>query len=238
VSGTLFLVPSTLGEVGATSVLPLDVLQIAARLDYFVVENAKSARAFLKRVQAAVPLTRALQDIEMRELNVSTPPSQWSALLEPVRAGRDGGLVSEAGCPAVADPGSGLVELAHRSGVPVRPLVGPSAILLALMASGLNGQHFAFEGYLPSEREARRARIAALEARSRAERQTQVMIETPYRNGALFAALKEGLAAHTRLCVACDLTLSSEMVRTMTAAQWRLHPLELQRRPAIFLFQA
>jgi 16S rRNA (cytidine1402-2'-O)-methyltransferase len=237
-SGTLFLIPSTLGEVGVAASLPLEVCLVAARLDYFIVENAKSARAFLKKVAVVAPLATALQQIEMRELNVSTASAAWPPLLLPLLAGRDGALVSEAGCPAVADPGAGLVALAHQAGIPVKPLVGPSSILLALMASGLNGQRFAFEGYLPTDSQERRARITALEARSRIEEQTEIMIETPYRNGALLEALVQHLAPGTRLCVATDLTLPSEMVCTQSAAQWRSQIPELNRRPTIFLFQA
>jgi 16S rRNA (cytidine1402-2'-O)-methyltransferase len=237
-TGTLFLIPSTLGEMAVEPVLPLETLRIAARLEHFIVENAKSARAFLKRVHNQVPLSLALQDIRMDELNVSTPEARWPELLAPLLAGQDVGLVSEAGCPAVADPGSGLVALAHESGIAVRPLVGPSSILLALMASGLNGQRFAFEGYLPIDASARRARIGALEARSACEGQTQIMIETPYRNGVLLEALAATLQPQTRLCIACDLTLPLESIRTQSVAQWRKSPIEFKRRPAIFLFQA
>ncbi len=237
-SGTLFLMPCTLGGPAVGPVLPVDVCRIASRLDYYIAENAKSARAFLKQVDAVVALERPLQQIEIRELHVSTAASEWPLLLEPLLAGRDAALLSEAGCPAVADPGAGLVALAHRERLNVRPLVGPSSILLALMASGLNGQRFAFEGYLPVDAAQRRERLAALEARSRAEGQTQIMIETPYRNRVLLDALLGGLDARTRLCVAWDLTLDGETVCTQSVAQWRSDALELPKRPAIFLFQA
>lgn len=237
-SGILYLVPSSLGESGVETILPAEVCRIAAGLDYFIVENAKTARAFLKRVAGTAPLARPLQDIEMRELKVSTAPSLWPQLLGPLREGRDAGLVSEAGCPAVADPGAGLVALAHAEGLKIRPLVGPSSILLALMASGLNGQRFAFEGYLPTDPPGRLDSIASLEARSRLLAQTQIVIETPYRNMVLFEALCQHLAPATRLCVATDLTLATEEVRTLPAARWRTTAVQLQRRPTIFLFLA
>jgi 16S rRNA (cytidine1402-2'-O)-methyltransferase len=236
--GDLYLIPNTLGDTTLERVLPHAVSAQAASLDYFVAENAKAARAFLKRVNAVVPLARALQDIEIRELNLTTPAERLPELLAPIIAGRDAGLVSDAGCPAIADPGARLVALAHQRGVRVRPLVGPSAVLLALMASGLNGQNFAFQGYLPTDAEERRARIRHLEAHSRQWHQTQIFIETPYRNLALLAALAETLAPRTRLCVACDLSLDGELVETRSAQQWRGAPIDLQRRPTVFLFEA
>ncbi|MGA2549842.1 MAG: SAM-dependent methyltransferase [Burkholderiaceae bacterium] len=236
--GTLYLVPSTLGEGALDAVVPMGVCKVAASLDYYIVENAKSARAFLKKVHGVVPLQKALQDIEMRELHVTTPALVWPELLAPLRNGRSAGLLSEAGCPAVADPGAGLVALAHAEEIRVRPLVGASSILLALMASGLNGQRFAFEGYLSTDAEERRKRLVALEARSRQEGQTQIVIETPYRNTVLLSALSQHLAAQTRVCVACDLSLDSELIMTRTARQWRAAEIDLHRRPAIFLFQA
>ncbi len=237
-SGRLYLVPNGLGGEALDAVLPRPVAAIAARLDYFVGENAKSTRAFLKRVDAMVPLARPIRDIEIVELDVSTDVATLPRLLAPIVAGRDGGLVSEAGCPAVADPGALLVRLAHREGVIVEPLVGPSAILLALMASGLDGQRFAFNGYLPTDARDRDAAIRDAEQRSRQRRETQVFIETPYRNAALVAALVASCRPDTRLCIAADLTLPSQSIATRTVAEWRGGTPDLAKRPTIFLLLA
>ncbi|RFP20169.1 SAM-dependent methyltransferase [Duganella sp. BJB488] len=236
-TGTLFLIPNTLGETEAlSSVLPEQVQQITSQLDYFVAENAKTARAFLKLVNANHPLAKPLQEITISELNVNTPAAALAGLLAPLLAGRDGGLVSEAGVPAVADPGADLVRLAHRHNIPVRPLVGPSSLLLAVMASGLNGQSFAFNGYLPTDAAQRATRIKELEQRSRKEKQTQLFIETPYRNAAMLEALVAACAPGTLLCVATDLSLPSETIRTMSAAQWKSAKApDFHKKPTVFL---
>ncbi|WP_305823384.1 SAM-dependent methyltransferase [Massilia brevitalea] len=244
--GTLFLIPNTLGpteaQAGALdSVLPGQVQAITSQLGYFVAENAKTARAFLKLVAVDHPLSRPLQEIRIAELNVNTPAAALSALLEPLLAGEDAGLVSEAGVPAVADPGADLVRLAHQHGITVRPLVGPSSLLLAVMASGLNGQSFAFNGYLPTDAAARSKRIRDLEARSRNEKQTQLLIETPYRNGQMLEALVASCQPGTLVCVATDLSLASESVRTMTAAKWKAQLAagkapDFHKKPTVFLF--
>jgi 16S rRNA (cytidine1402-2'-O)-methyltransferase len=235
--GTLFLIPNTLGETEAlASVLPEQVQLITSQLDYFVAENAKTARAFLKLVNARHPLARPLQEITISELNVNTPAAALAGLLAPLLAGRDGGLVSEAGVPAVADPGADLVRLAHQHNIPVRPLVGPSSLLLAVMASGLNGQSFAFNGYLPTDAAQRLARIKELETRSRKEKQTQLFIETPYRNAAMLEALVAACAPSTLVCVATDLSLATETIRTMTAAQWKSAKApDFHKKPTVFL---
>ena len=244
-AGTLYLIPNTLGptapEPGALShILPAQVQDIASKLDYFVAENAKTARAFLKLVALEHPLTKPLQDIEIAELNVNTPAQALAALLTPLLDGRDAGLVSEAGVPAVADPGADLVRLAHEHGITVRPLVGPSSLLLAVMASGLNGQSFAFNGYLPTDAEQRARRIRELEQRSRKERQTQLFIETPYRNAAMLDALVANCQPGTLVCVATDLSLPTESVRTMTAAKWKTALVggkgpDFHKKPTVFL---
>jgi 16S rRNA (cytidine1402-2'-O)-methyltransferase len=236
-TGTLFLIPNTLGETEAlANVLPEQVQRITSQLDYFVAENAKTARAFLKLVGAQHPLSKPMQEIKIAELNVNTPAAALSDLLAPLLAGQDGGLVSEAGVPAVADPGADLVRLAHQHKIPVRPLVGPSSLLLAVMASGLNGQSFAFNGYLPTDAAQRAARIKELELRSRKEKQTQLFIETPYRNAALLEALVASCAPATLVCVATDLSLPSETIRTMTAAQWKTAPApDFHKKPTVFL---
>jgi 16S rRNA (cytidine1402-2'-O)-methyltransferase len=234
--GTLYLVPTPLGETGCDLVLPLPVLHQVAALDYLIAENAKSARAFLKGVHAITPLRLALQDIEIAKLDVSTKPGELPGLLEPILKGRDAGLVSEAGAPAVADPGAVLVALAHQFDITVRPLTGPSSILLALMASGLNGQRFAFHGYLPIEAPARHKELQRLERESKAARQTQIFIETPYRNGAMLESCISSLSGTTRLCVACHLTMPDEKIVSLFVADWKRHAaLDLKGKPSIFL---
>jgi 16S rRNA (cytidine1402-2'-O)-methyltransferase len=246
--GTLYLIPNTLGPTTAApgalnALLPTQVQALTARLDYFVAENAKTARAFLKLVAVDHPLEKPLQEIEIAELNVNTPPAALAQLLAPLLAGRDAGLVSEAGVPAVADPGADLVRLAHQHGIAVRPLVGPSSLLLSVMASGLNGQSFAFNGYLPTDAAQRTKRIQQLEARSRTEKQTQLLIETPYRNGQMLEALVASCQPGTLVCVATDLSLETESVRTMTAAKWKVALAsnkgpDFHKKPTVFLFLA
>lgn len=253
--GTLILVPNTLdlGEAEPADirdVLPDGVLREAARLAHWVAEDARSARAFLKRVQAVHPLAQPLQAIEIRELprpakgasgakGERAAQAPWPALLSPAVAGHDLGLISEAGLPAVADPGAALVAAAHALQIPIRVLPGPSALLLALAASGLNGQHFAFVGYLPQDAAARSARIRELEALSRKLGQAQLFIETPYRNEALLAALLATLAPATRLSVSAGLTLPGAFMRCGTVADWRARPASLPpRTPAVFVVQA
>ncbi len=246
--GTLYLIPNTLGPTDAapralSHILPEQVQDIASKLDYFVAENAKTARAFLKLVAVDHPLARPLQEIRIEELNVNTPAQALSALLAPLLEGRDAGLVSEAGVPAVADPGADLVRLAHQHGIVVRPLVGPSSLLLAVMASGLNGQSFAFNGYLPTDAAQRSKRIQQLEQRSRSEQQTQLLIETPYRNGAMLEALVSACQPGTLVCVATDLSLPTESVRTLTAAKWKAQLAsgkapDFHKKPTVFLFLA
>jgi 16S rRNA (cytidine1402-2'-O)-methyltransferase len=243
--GTLYLIPNTLGPTeavpGALShVIPEHVQAVTASLDYFVAENAKTARAFLKLVAIDHPLSKTLQEIEIAELNVNTPAAALAGLLAPLLAGRDAGLVSEAGVPAVADPGADLVRLAHQYGITVRPLVGPSSLLLAVMASGLNGQSFAFNGYLPTDPAQRTKRLKDLEQRSRNEKQTQLFIETPYRNGAMLEALVASCQPGTLICVATDLSLPTESVRTMTANKWKAALVagkvpDFHKKPTVFL---
>lgn len=251
-AGTLYLVPNTL-DLGIESALaaplsdslPAGVLQRAAGLTHWVAENAKSTRAFLKRLDALVPLAAPLQQIGIAELPRpakgarGVPAPDLRPLLAPALAGHDLGLISEAGLPAVADPGAALVEAAHAAGVPVVALPGPSALLLALAASGLNGQSFAFVGYLPVEAAARDARIRELEAASRRLGQTQLMIETPYRNAALLAALVSQLRGETRLSVSCALATPEGFTRSDSVEGWRRRPAVLPAdRPAVFALLA
>jgi 16S rRNA (cytidine1402-2'-O)-methyltransferase len=247
--GILYLIPNTLGHAEPAQidplahVIPKEVQAITARLDYFIAENAKSARAFLKIVAITNPLSRTLQEIRIAELNVNTEAAALPALLAPLLAGQDAGLISEAGVPAVADPGANLVRLAHQHGIVVRPLVGPSSLLLAVMASGLNGQSFAFNGYLPTDASLRAKRIKALEERSRHDRQTQLFIETPYRNAALLEAIATTCQPNTLVCIATDLTLPSESVKTQTAAKWKSalsagKTPDFHKKPTVFLLLA
>jgi 16S rRNA (cytidine1402-2'-O)-methyltransferase len=222
---TLYAIPTPLGGTPSEA-LPASALETIRGIKDFAVENAKSARAFLGALGMPV---RNLSIVAIEEK---------TDLLAPLRAGRLLGLLSEAGCPAIADPGAQLVEAAHREGFRVVPLVGPSSITLALMASGLEGQRFAFCGYLPREGAPRAKRIRELETRSRRERETEIFIETPYRNEALFSALLEVCAPATRLCVAVDLTLGTESVRTRTVAEWRRSKGAIGKRPAVFLLLA
>lgn len=233
--GTLYLIPTPLGPAPIEALLPPAVLATVQRLDCYVAESAKTARAFLK----AAGVARPLAEIGIQELNEHTPEDAVSALLAPLLAGRDMGLVSEAGAPGVADPGALLVRAAHGKGIRVRPLVGPSSILLALMASGLDGQRFAFHGYLPVDAGERAKRLKELEALSRRERMTQLFIETPYRNAGMFEALIATLGPQTRLCVARELATEAEWIATDTVARWkaRTRP-DLAKRPAVFLFLA
>ena len=230
--GTLFLVPVSLGETSWTRFLPADAQRIAAALRHFVVENAKTARAEIRRLEHPAPL----RTLDVRELPDDDSAATLDALLQPALAGENIGLMSEAGCPAVADPGARLVARAHVLGIAVRPLVGPSSILLALMASGLNGQSFAFNGYLPVADLERDPAIRRLEEESRRLRRTQIFIETPYRNERLVDALLAVCQAATRLCIARDLTTDDEWIRTRSIAEWRNAPKpQLARRPTLFL---
>lgn len=247
--GTLYLVPNLLSapeefsaELLAFSV-PAGVQGTAARLSYFIAENAKTTRAFLKVLNECAPLALPLQQIRISELNIKTDLASLPALLEPLEQGCDAGLISEAGVPAIADPGADLVRLAHSRGITVKPLAGPSSILLTAMAAGLNGQSFAFNGYLPIDAQQRGSRIKLLEQRSRQEKQTQLFIETPYRNGVLLEALLTNCHPQTQLCIAFDLTLASETIRTKSISQWKaelsrgLQP-DFHKKPAVFAFFA
>jgi 16S rRNA (cytidine1402-2'-O)-methyltransferase len=222
----LYAIPTPLGGAPEAA-LPAPALQKIRGIRDFAVENAKSARAFLGALGMPV-----------RELNITVLENDLSPFIASLRDGRPVGLLSEAGCPAIADPGAALVEAAHREGFRVVPLVGPSAITLALMASGLEGQRFAFCGYLPRDAAEREKRIRELEQRSRTEDETEIFIETPYRNEALFAALLEACRENTRLCVAADLTLPGESVTAKTIRDWRRARGAIGRRPAVFLLLA
>ncbi|HWC47147.1 MAG TPA: SAM-dependent methyltransferase [Casimicrobiaceae bacterium] len=234
-AGVLYLVPNLLGAVPPANVLPARTIEIARRLTHFAVETPKAARAFLKSLQVA----HAIANLEIVPLPSADAANGRDPSLAALLAGRDVGLLSDAGCPGVADPGAWLVRAAHEHGVRVVPLVGPSAILLALMASGMNGQAFCFHGYLPVKPAARAEKLRALEGQSRRERRTEMFIETPYRNVALLQAMTDTLDAKTRICVAADLTLATETIESSTTRQWRGENLErFDKRPAMFLVTA
>lgn len=229
--GTLYLIPAPLGKGDIAWTIPNAVRQCIAGLSHYIVEHPKTARQFLKQIGCALPL----QQIRMQVLNEHTRLSEFANLLAPLLAGNDIGLLSEAGCPAVADPGAGLIRLAHQKNLRVVPLVGPSSILLALMASGLNGQRFVFHGYLPVEKNRRFKAILEVEKDSIARDQTQIFIETPYRNQKLLESLVCACQDDTVLCIACDLTAASEYISTKTIKEWKLALPELTDKPAVFL---
>jgi 16S rRNA (cytidine1402-2'-O)-methyltransferase len=232
--GVLYLIPNTLGDVDAESCIPATVLARARTLDYFVAENEKSARAFLKRIG----VRRPLREIGIARLDHNTPAADLPALLAPLLEGCDAGLLSEAGLPAVADPGASLVRLAHERGVRVAPLSGPSSLMLAVSASGLDGQRFAFHGYLPVEEAKLAATLKELERESHRLERTQIFIETPYRNDRTLTAVLRILDPRTLLCIATDLSLENEQVRTRSVADWKTDTPSLQDRPTVFLFLA
>ncbi|MBO7544170.1 MAG: SAM-dependent methyltransferase [Bacteroidales bacterium] len=231
--GTLYLIPSPLGENEPREVLPEAVLERARQLKTFVVEEVRTARRYLSKAG----LKGHIEELRFFTLNEHTRPEEVEELLAIFDEG-DAGLITEAGLPAVADPGAQLVALCHRHGIKVVPLVGPSSLMLALMASGLDGQSFAFAGYLPAKTEERRRAIHAVEKRSAELRQTQIFIETPYRNDALMKDLVEACRPTTRICIAADITLPDETILTRTAAEWRKALPAFGKRPCVFLLLA
>ncbi|WP_353201062.1 SAM-dependent methyltransferase [Polynucleobacter sp.] len=252
--GTLFLIPNTLGDDARAEqlpwVLPHETIVQAAKLRHWIVEDAKTARAFLKAIDTVSPLICSIQEMQMGEWRGAARNAKYgdtvkpSDLLKPLLAGEDMGLMSEAGVPGVADPGAELVLAAHQIGAKVKPLVGPSSILLGLMASGLNGQRFTFQGYIPYDTHERSTKLKQLETESRKLQQTQIWIETPYRNSSMLMACLNSLAPQTLLCLGVDLSLTSQMIATLSIAEWRKrYPNEaactsLQNRPTVFLLLA
>lgn len=233
--GCLYLVPNLLGVVPPQTVLPARTIAIACGLRHFVVENAKPARQFLKALGTTTPL----QQLDIAEIGDDPSPQRCAELLAPARAGNDLGMLSDAGCPGIADPGALLVAAAHREGIAVTPLVGPSAVLLALMGSGMNGQGFTFHGYLPAKPAMRNDAILRLESASRQTGYAQLFIETPYRNAALLDALVTACRNDTQLCVAVDLTTTTESVASRPVREWRATDFtRYAKRPALFVLQA
>lgn len=230
--GILFLIPTTLGDTAETAdVLPIKINRLINDIDEYIVENEKTARHYLKKMG----IKKSLQEIILHPLNQHTESQDISSYLNSIALGRNIGVISEAGCPGVADPGAEVVKLAHEKDIQVIPLVGPSSILLSLMASGFNGQNFAFNGYLPKERGDRIKKIKDLEFLAVKKNQTQLFIETPYRNMHLLEDLLGVCDGNTKLCIACDVTLKTEFIKTKTVAAWKKQLPELNKRPTIFL---
>ena len=231
--GKLYLIPSPLGDGAPSEVLPASVFELLQTLDCFVVEETRTARRFL----SAAGLRGHIQDLEFHELNEHTPASAVEEYASLFDGGRNIGLISEAGLPAVADPGARLVALCHRLGIEVVPMVGPSSLMMALMSSGLDGQSFAFAGYIPAKTEERRTALKALEKRSRG--QSQILIETPYRNDSLFSDMLSVLSPDTRLCIAANITCPDQFIRTLPVSLWKkLNGFSIGKRPCVFIFQA
>lgn len=228
----LYLIPCTLGDSAPLEVLPLRVRKTIEPLTHFIVENERAARRFIKRIAPQKPQDQ----LRLYPLNKFTDPLELQHYLDPMEQGHSMGLLSDAGCPGVADPGAIIVKRAHKKNYRVHPLVGPSSLLLALMASGMNGQSFAFNGYLPIDKQERIRAIKRFEKQSQELDQTQLFIETPYRNDPLREELIRTLSPNTHLCIACDLTLPSEWIKSAPVQEWKKINLSFHKRPAIFLF--
>ena len=231
--GKLYLIPTTLGESNPTEVLPHSITKIIEKVDYYIVENEKTARKSIKQV---VP-EKSQPQLKLSLLNKFTEKNILSSFLDPCKEGIHVGLLSEAGCPGVADPGAEIVKIAHQMGIQVVPLVGPSSILLAMMGSGMNGQSFTFHGYLPIDKKDRKHELKSLERISSEKNQAQIFIETPYRNNNLLEDMKQILNPATQLCIACDLTLTSEYIVTKSISDWGKTKINLHKRPTIFVIQ-
>ncbi|HMQ44543.1 MAG TPA: SAM-dependent methyltransferase [Mariniflexile sp.] len=229
--GKLFLIPTTLGDNNPLEVLPIKVKQIIDQIDTFIVENDKTARHFIKRISPE----KSQPALKMFHLNKHTDAVDLPTFLEPCLNGVNVGLLSEAGCPGIADPGADVVKIAHQKNIKVVPLVGPSSILMALMGSGMNGQRFAFNGYLPIDKGERKSEIKRLERLSFEQDQSQLFIETPYRNNKMLEDLCSVLDQNTNICVACDITLPTEFIKTQTASQWKKNSVDLHKRPTLFI---
>lgn len=233
-TGTLYFIPVTLGDDNISNVLPPDVVSITQQLDEFIVENEKTARHFLSTIKH----TKPIREIVLKTLNEHTTDKELPVLLNALMSGKNVGLMSEAGCPGIADPGAKLAALAHQKGIRVAPLVGPSSILLSLMASGLNGQRFTFLGYIAADKNSRITQLKEIEKRSRLQ-ETQIFIETPYRNQHMLEDILANCNAETRLCIACNISLADEYIVTKRIKEWKQNPLpDLHKRPTVFLLLA
>ena len=231
--GSLYLIPCTLGDVEPLHVLPISNKKTIENIDHYIVENEKDARRFIKRF---VP-EKKQSLLKIQETNKFTTPEEIPLMLTPCLEGFDIGVISDAGCPGIADPGAKVVQYAHEAGIKVIPLVGPSSILLAMMASGFNGQNFAFNGYLPIDKGERKTELKRLEKLSKDIGQSQLFIETPYRNNQMLQSLTETLSSQTRICVACDITLASEYIKTASVELWKKIKVDLHKRPTLFIIQ-
>tara|TARA_B100000497_G_scaffold65994_1_gene74633 strand:- start:724 stop:1431 length:708 start_codon:yes stop_codon:yes gene_type:complete len=230
-TGKLYLIPTGLGSSAPLEIIPISIKKIIESIDIYIVENEKSARKFIKSVSSG----KSQSSLTLFSLNKFTDPTEIPSFLEECHKGNNIGLLSDAGCPGVADPGAEVVTIAHEKNIKIIPLVGPSSILLAMMSSGMNGQNFAFNGYLPIEKSERKSKIKQLEKRSFNENQSQLFIETPYRNNSILEDLYNTLNLDTKICVACDLTLPTEHIKTQSAKQWKNSKLDFHKRPAIFI---
>lgn len=231
--GKLYLIPTRLGDNPPLEVLPISIKKIIEDIDYYIVENEKTARRFIKRISPG----KSQPSLKLQVLNKYTTEAERNTFLSACLEGISMGLLSEAGCPAIADPGADIVSLAQQMEIKVIPLVGPSSIILALMASGMNGQSFTFNGYLPIDKSERKSKLKTLERLSSENNQAQIFIETPYRNMNMLDDLASTLHPNTKICVACDLTLPTEFIRTKTAKEWKHNTEDLHKRPAIFIIQ-
>lgn len=229
--GKLYLLPVMLGDNDPNEVLPITVSRTMDFINDYVVENSKAARKFIKAINPA----KVQADLNLFELNKHTDEKEIKTFITPLLEGKNMGLMSDAGCPGVADPGAAVVKLAHENGIQVVPLVGPSSILLAMMASGMNGQSFAFNGYLPIDKSDKKQELKRLEKLSFDKNQSQIFIETPYRNNNILDDLISILQPNTHICVACDITLPTEYIKTATANQWKKIKVDLHKRPCIFI---
>jgi 16S rRNA (cytidine1402-2'-O)-methyltransferase len=232
--GKLYLIPIPLGNCSSEFVIPNDVSRIISNLNHFIVENTRTARRYIRSMDAQ----KNIDKITFFVLNKHTQPKDMEAFLDPANNGYNMGIISEAGVPAIADPGAELVSLAHESGIEVIPLVGPSSILLSLMASGLNGQSFTFHGYLPIKNNERTQKLKSIEKESQKENKTQIFMETPYRNNKLFADILKTCKINTRLCVASNITLKEEYIKTKTIEKWKQEEINLHKKPTVFLLLA
>ena len=229
--GKLYLIPTTLGESDPMDVLPQTVKRAIDFIDHYIVENEKTARRFIKAVNAQ----KVQAELKISLLNKHTEVSEHNAMIKPCLEGINVGLMSEAGCPGVADPGAVIVKIAHEKGIQVVPLVGPSSILLAMMASGMNGQSFAFNGYLPIDKNEKKSALKNFEKMSSDKNQSQIFIETPYRNNKLLEDILSALQPNTHLCIAADITLPTEYIKTLRVADWKKTKVDLHNRPTIFI---
>ena len=231
--GKLYLIPTRLGDNPPLEVLPISIKKIIEHVNHYIVENEKTARRFIKRISS----NKSQSKLNINVLNKYTTEEERNSFLDSCLDGESVGLLSEAGCPAIADPGSDIVRLAHQMGIDIMPLVGPSSIVLALMASGMNGQNFTFNGYLPIDKNERKLRLKQLERLSKDNNQAQIFIETPYRNMKMLEDITKFLHKNTRLCLACDLTLPTQTIKTQTVEQWKRNTEDYHKRPAIFIIQ-